>query len=275
MRKEKTQKFGDRLRTSGWKTGSVLCPVLTKAVAKCLQRGGRDVRVLAENECLIVVSQTCDVLASKLETEPYVEVLVARERVNIDSTKARLRSTRHLNFRTKRGGTILEAHATDRYWVPRDMLSEFAPDSSRSLSEQASRLLVDWIGLRYTRRAWPNSLVERLPNIDEMEQLLKDIELDVAEIRVAIPEIDEELPKDVPYRLTVFAVMETEVFNSNPTARAACYRAFNALLTNLRARPGIQISEDSDLFPGNEFNWELLEMTDRWNLANLTEQEGE
>jgi len=88
--------IGSRLQANGWQTGSVLCADHTTSVAPLLQRAGRSPHPLGGGDWLIVVSQTCDIVAPRLAAEPYVEVLIAKPRKAIDSTKANLRSTRGL-----------------------------------------------------------------------------------------------------------------------------------------------------------------------------------
>lgn len=265
-------RIGERIAANGWKTGSVFSEKLTERIARHLQRSGQPPRAVGKNEWLIVVSQACDVVARKLSQEPYVEVLVAVERRRIDSPKAFLRSTRFLSFHAQPGGTVLEAHATDRFWIPRELLDGFSPDAKRSLSNRATQRVCHWLSLRYTRVAWPDALVKRLPSLQEMEVVFQNVANSLAELRVAITQIDEELSPGQPYRLTVFAVMDADEFETNPESRAACTKAFHELLDRLRRCKDIEVSEDSDFLSGDKFSWQLLQMTHEWNLANLTDQ---
>lgn len=85
-----------------------------------------------------VEGNTCDVLATKLEAEPLVEVLHCRPIPKLRKGTKELRSTRTLDFKPNRethGDLCLTAHAiVDRYEVPREFLRGNAPDAVRRLS---------------------------------------------------------------------------------------------------------------------------------------------
>lgn len=262
--------IGTRLHAKGWKTGSVLTPDHARAIAPFLQRSGQPPRRLTERDQLIVVSQTCDIVACELSVEPFIEVLVAQECNAVKRQIANLRSTRQLSFQAKPDGPILETHATDRFWIPREQFDGYAPDAKRSLTDKAASRLSAWLGLRYTRPAWPAALISRLPKRAQMEKVLRDVARAVTEIRVAIDHIDEELPEDRPYELTVYAVMDADIYDNDPNKREQCTRAFFRLLDLLRRCPGIRVNEESEVCSGRDFSWQMTQMTDLWNLANLT-----
>lgn len=270
MPKEHHEKIGERLGACGWKTGSVLTAEHASSVAASLQRAGRAACQLKAGDRVIVVSQTCDVVVSRLDPEPFVEVLIAKECKAIERNKANLRSTRHLSFRATINGAVLDAHAADRYWIPRELFDNHSPDIERSLDAPASKKLCEWLGLRYTRPAWPNALVRRLPPKEKIEKILREVSLAVAEIRVGISDNEKELPDDAPYKLVIYAVMDAEEYNSSPDQRERCTKTFVEFLQLLRKCLGIEVIEDSDVVPGDEFTWQMMQMTDRWNLANLT-----
>jgi hypothetical protein len=267
--KRQPQNIGGRLAAKGWRTGSVLSPSLAASLS--LQRASEAPRALKEGERLVVVSQTCDIVAAP-EAEPYVEVLLVRQKASIDHTKANLRSTRHLSFRAQAGGLVVEAHATDRYWIPKELFEGHSPDTTNSLDDGAATKVCEWLGLRYTRPAWPNALVKRLPPRDQVEKILRAVALSVAEIRVAISDCHKELPDGEVYKLAIYAVMDSTEYNTNQGAREACVRAFTEFLTLLRKCRDIEVLDGSDLLPGDQFSWQMEQMTERWNFANLSAQ---
>jgi hypothetical protein len=263
--------IGSRLHANGWQTGSVLRLDHTTSVAPLLQRAGHSPYPLRDDDWLIVVSQTCDIVALRLAAEPYVEILIAEQRKAIDSTKANLRSTRFLSFRAQPGGTVLEAHATHRFWLPREQFDDWVPDKARTVDPVAVTRLCEWLGLRYTRPAWPEQLVHRLnPKKDRIEQILRTVASQVAEIRVTITDVDRELPPDIPYRLTIYAVVDAATYDGSQPTREACAAALFDFIDALRGCQGIEIDENSDLVSGAEFTWEMTRLTHLWNFANLT-----
>ena len=117
--------FGDDVAQRGWQTGSVVSADLVPHVEQYLARPDRPRVVLAAEDWLVVVSQTCDVQATKLAAEPYVEVLHCRPVAGKPRKDRRdLRSTRYLDFRPNRSthaDLVLTAHAiADRYILPRE-----------------------------------------------------------------------------------------------------------------------------------------------------------
>jgi hypothetical protein len=262
--------IGQRLYDNGWKTGTFLTEAHVRAIAHTLQRSGQEPHALSAGDFLVVVSQTCDIVASKLDAEPFIEVLLVREKIKLNSTVANLRSTRQLSFRARSHNAIYEAHATNRFWVPRELFDEFKPEATRFLSFPEAQRLSTWLGLRYTRAAWPNEFVRRLPKYTEIEKLLLDIADSIAEIYVAISNRDVDLPATEPYVITLFAVMDADLFHENNESRKKCLIAFGNFLDLLRKSSGIVVSEDSELISGDKFSWQLQRMTDLWNLANLT-----
>jgi len=120
--------FGDDIAERGWQTGSVVPAEMLPELAQHLTRHGQRPALVAEADWLVVTSQTCDVVAPKLDAEPLVEVLHCRPHVGKPRKQYRdLQSTRQLDFRphrTAQPGLVLTAHATvDRYVIPRNLLA--------------------------------------------------------------------------------------------------------------------------------------------------------
>jgi len=166
---------------------------------------------------------------------------------------------------------VLEAHAAERFWLPREQFADWVPDQARALVPAAVTRISEWLGLRYTRPAWPEQLVHKLnPKKDRVEQILRNVASQVAEIRVAITDADRELPLETPYRLTLYAVVDAATYDGSPEARQACEAALSDLIDTLRACQGIEIDENSEVVSGAEFSWEMTRLTHLWNFANLT-----
>lgn len=70
--------FGDEVAERGWRSGAVVPQGMVPAIAQYLARPGAAPVAVAEADWLAVVSQTCDVLATRLDAEPLVEILHCR-----------------------------------------------------------------------------------------------------------------------------------------------------------------------------------------------------
>ena len=271
--------FGDDVAQRGWQTGSVLPADMLPQLAPHLTRAEQAVTAVGPDDWLVVISQTCDILATRLDAEPYVEVLHCRPVAGKPRKGRRdLQSTRYLDFRPNRGthdDLVLGAHAiADRYIVPRELLAMHGPDEHRRLSDVAARRVLAWYALRASRPSWPDAFVERISAArDALEEILDPL-ADGLEVRVAIAESDAELEPAQPYNLTVFFVVDEPVWNDDAAGRAVVHAAFGRFVGELAACRGIRINEElSQVVSGGEFSWQASRSTDEWNFANLSHRE--
>jgi hypothetical protein len=272
--------FGDDVAQRGWQTGSVLATDLLPQLAPHLTRPGQAAMPVSPDDWLVVVSQTCDILATRLDAEPYVEVLHCRPVAGKPRKGRRdLQSTRYLDFRPnveEHAELVLSAHAVaDRYIIPRELLAAHDPDHGRRLSDVASRRMLAWYALRAARPSWPNAFVDRISCVkDALEEALDQLIDEIAEVRVAIAEIDAELEPGQPYHIAVYFVVDETVWNSDTAGRAAIYSAFDRFVSELGACEGIEVNQDlSRVISGGEFRWQSARDTDEWNFANLSHRE--
>lgn len=147
--------LGDEVAEQGWRTGAIVPQGMVPAIAQHLARPGAAAIEVAEADWLVVVSQTCDVVARTLEAEPFVEVLHCKPIKKPRTQYRDFRSTRILDFRPNREtheAVALTAHAVaNRYLIPRDFLRDQAPDSDRHLSSEAVQRVMAWYALRVGR----------------------------------------------------------------------------------------------------------------------------
>ena len=272
--------FGDEVAEQGWCTGAVVPHGMVPAIAGHLARpGGAPVEV-TENDWLVVVSQTCDVVAQKLEAEPFVEVLHCRPVKKPRSQYRDFRSTRILDFRPNRethDAVALTAHAVaDRYLIPRELLRDHAPDDGRRLSSVGTRRVLEWYALRSGRPSWPDAFVKRIDKDteDALEQALEPLKDDIAEVRVGIAEQDQELVDDQAYHVAVYFIVDQEIWDGDVEGRATIIAAFAKFVSVLNDCDGIEVNQElSEVVSGAEFTWQETRATDVWNFANLSHRE--
>ena len=270
--------IGEKLFELGWRGGSVLPPELHEPIRHHLHHtGGKAPEHIDPDSWLIVVSQSCDVVARKEDIEPYVEVLWAHPHAGKPRTQfCDRRSTRRLDFRPNKDifpDTVLTVHAsTDRFIVPRNALLAGHPDAHRTLSALAIKGLHAWLALRYNRPAWPESFVSRIqPVKDRLLEALKFLKDDVAEVRIAILPNDQELDAATMYAVAVFFVVPAEHFENFPKARRIVQEGYNKFVSVLQGCAGIAFNADlSGVFSGDEFTWEQTQRSDLWDFAYLS-----
>lgn len=123
--------FGDQLHSNGWRCGSTLPVEIYSIIAEHLRHSSRDAvpSHMPETDWLVVLSQTCDIVAKRLEQEPLLEILWCRPISKGRAQFTNRRSTRQLDFRPDRERwptKYLSVHAIkDRYLIPRDLLATF------------------------------------------------------------------------------------------------------------------------------------------------------
>ena len=272
--------FGDEVAQHGWRTGSVLPADLLPRLAQHLTRPGQGATVVAPDDWLVVISQTCDILAVRLDAEPFVEVLHCRPVAGKPRKGRRdLQSTRHLDFRPNRAThveLVLGAHAiADRYIIPRELLAAHAPDPARGLSDISARRVLAWYALRAARPSWPDAFVDRISGAKEaFEEALEPLVDDIAEVRVAIAEKDVELEAGHAYHVAVYFVVDETVWNTDIDGRASIHAAFDRFVGELAACEEVEVNRElSQVISGAEFTWQDAQATDEWNFANLSHRE--
>lgn len=273
--------FGDEVARQGWCTGAVIPHNLAPEILPYLARHGTEMPEVAADDWLVVISHTCDVVASKEEQEPFVEVLHCRPLEGRPRSQfADFRSTRTIDFKPDslhHSAVVLSAHAVrDRYAIPREALRNHLPDGGRRVSAAVSQRLLEWYALRYGRPSWPNAFVRRIPREAQaaLESALLPRKLEIAEVRVAIRERDEELDNNEAYHLAVYFVVDQEIWDTDADGRRTVNEAFAAFVAALNTCDGIEVNTDlSGVVSGGEFTWQETRATDLWNFANLSYRE--
>jgi hypothetical protein len=272
--------LGDEVAGQGWCTGAVVPQGMVPAIAQHLARPGAAAIDVAEADWLVIVSQTCDVVARTLEAEPFVEVLHCKPIKKPRAQYRDFRSTRILDFRPNREtheAVVLTAHAVaDRYLIPRDLLRDEAPDGDRHLSRDAAQRVMAWYALRAGRPSWPDAFVKRIDKDteDALEAAIASLKEDIAEVRIGIGEKDVELGDDEAYHVAVYFIIDAEVWEGDVEGRAAINTAFATFVSELNGCDGIEVDQElSDVVSGDEFTWQETRATDEWNFANLSYRE--
>lgn len=273
--------IGTQVAEHGWCSGRVIPLHAIDGLLDYLAHPGVGQRAnVGADDWLVIVSQTCDVVASTIEAEPFVEVLHCRipPGRKVRSQYARFRSTRIIDFKPNyatHNNLVLTAHATaDRYLIPRQILAGLDPDAEKRLDEVAVKRLADWYALRSSRPAWPDSFVIRVGEAkDEIEKIIKTFS-DELEIRVAIAPRDQELDTDEPYKVAIWFVVDAVAWESDDKIRQAATAAYSQFITALGSCDGVLIDTDhGEVIPGDVFTWQQMGFTDEWNFANLSHVE--
>ena len=150
----------DQLRAHGWRQGSIL-PASVVEAARVKSDGRWPTHIpVGIDDWLIVISHPCDVRNRKPDTEPTVEVLVARPHTGkkADSRATFGKNSRTLHVEGQHSGVEIKlvASAFERFTVDRLLLAGAPPDPQRQLNVQPLQVLIGWVAKRYQRQAFPD-----------------------------------------------------------------------------------------------------------------------
>jgi hypothetical protein len=249
-------------------------------IAAHLVRPGQPPAEVQADHWLVVISQTCDVVQRKLESEPFLEVLHCRPEPHLRGEFQGRKSTRRLDFRPNKAthaDLVLSAHAiADRHVVPRDLFVGHTPDGDRRLSAATVTNLQLWYALRYARPAWPDAFNSRFDKKTKkkLADALKILTVDDVEVRIAIVEREHDLSTEEPYHVALFYVVDQQFWDNEPEIREQAHKSFAEFSSVLAGCNGIAVNEElSGVKSGDEFSWQMTRTTDEWNFANLSELE--
>ncbi len=139
----------------GWRQGSIFHPgeVLKEAI-------------LADEELLIICTQSCTVVSSRFTTDPTIEGMVVKPlaKYNPKTFEATGKNQRKLHLPVTGDSQIkgIECDINRRFFFDRCNLLKTTPLQELEIGTQGASKLAGWIGRSYTRIALPELLVKRI-----------------------------------------------------------------------------------------------------------------
>ena len=227
------------IRDNGWLQGSVFGRADHGSLIDYLP----DTIQVGENDCLIVVSHSCDVLNRSAQKEPYVEVCVAKP-CEHDNSKRNGKNSRLLQVSLEESGTAhaIEIHAKDRFFLPRTLLAELYPDPDRQLNKSDIEILRSWLAARYHRSAFPDAFNERTNQaFNNVRKRAKAVSAHVSAIFIALDPQEEELPDGQSYSVAIIGAIPDEILDVEPDARQQVDLFLTELATQLAKCKGIRV----------------------------------
>lgn len=223
--------------------------------------------LLADDDAVIVISQSCDLVHGDFTQEPFAEILIAHRLPKPpDGALMYLRNPRRLHF-------YLQAHEQkqayaawiwDRYRLPRQFFAEWPPDDKRLLDQDELDVLVSWLAARYERTALPDELQRRLKSPKVQDKLKKAVK-PLKEISALFVECsDQEFSADEVYQLRVKLVMPKKYYDQ-PDRRQAAEQLKVRLAAALEQCPGVALEEEPELVSELEFTLHDARTLRRWN----------
>ena len=253
----------DRLIAKGWKQGTVLRTIETLT---------RDARYdTDENDLLLIVSQTCDLVMDSLETEPYFEVICVRPLHRLpDGNYAGGKNARRLEFsyefeniRTPNWSVV----AHERHFVDRNLLQENVDPYDVIDDEQILHMLLRWLTKRYTRHAFPDTFVKRFrQKEDGFKKALKRLNPLISNIFIMLSPCFEDI--DQEYGVNLILLMPSDNFD-DAEKHSACSEIKNQIETLLNSCDGIYV-EDINVESMADVSLEYIQGFLDWDYSYLS-----
>jgi hypothetical protein len=189
-------------------------------------------------EFAVVVSHDCD-LARLPDSEPLVEVILARRVEQADGNYTLAKNSRKLHLSYVAGGvrTHVDLIAQAKTTIPKVDLAHHAPCEVMVLEPKEKCILQQWLAARYARAVFPDEFVTRLEPIKKkLEKILAASESHLWAVLFDVDggdEIERTGDEDV-YSLRAFLVYKTD---ENPeVAQAAAEKAAASIVKLFRER---------------------------------------
>jgi hypothetical protein len=130
------------------------------------------------HDAYLILNQTCDLLAEKITTEPYAELLPLTCISKIDPNFEGGKNSRKIHFQVELDGeaVFVEGAITARVMLPRELLLQTGPSTRWKVGSRTINGLLVWFTRRFLRTAFPDSFERRLkPLLKKSKTLNKGI----------------------------------------------------------------------------------------------------
>ena len=180
-------------------------------------------RELPAEAKLIVISHDCDIVNSSFDSEPWLEILVARPVDVVDGSLTLGKNPRKMHLSLGEGSAKrpYELDIHERFRTRRQCLSDGRPDASLKLDRRQIQLIARWVGKRYSRPSFPTAFDRRIPDAirKKIKKLLGRDGADIKGIFLALT--DDELEQNQPYEVVLRLVIAAEADEDDERERLA------------------------------------------------------
>lgn len=120
----------------------------------------------------VVITHDCDLANDDIDTEPNVEIILAKPICAGNGNLHHAKNPRRLQLNWLGQAELptlqLELVATDKALVRKEELANHTPVDGQYLDDSGKRVLQRWLAARYKRQALPDALQERLKKVFEL-----------------------------------------------------------------------------------------------------------
>lgn len=207
-------------RETSWRQGSVLPDDLNKYLS---------LKNDFEDKISIVVSHDCDI-AQVPDNEPTIEILVGQyvEQLNGAFTNTKNPRKLHIQVNTFQGIKFAEFVAVDKFSIDKMVFMSFEPSKTDNIDSQTMTVLRRWLGIRYTRFAFPDAFDRRLKSNNLDKKIAKALTKHGTAITAIFFDVDngEEQHRTDPSEVYILDILilystESDSFDAEAAAESA------------------------------------------------------
>lgn len=247
----------DKKLSEGWQQGTLFSVESSKALIGSS---------LKNEECLIIATQTCDLLHRSLESEPTVELLTA-EIINVPVPKSAGKSFRMYELALE---GIDERHlrikVRPRIEIDKQKVFRQAQKNELQLDPRNRRWFSRWLGERYLRPAFPNAFVDKLAK--QKDKIAKTVSnLESCRGMYLILSSWDELAETEKYSVAILLLMSHDVSNvEQQAAETALVR-----ICDLMTKAGHEVDDDeTKVVLDNEISVYHFNRFRKWSLDYIS-----
>jgi hypothetical protein len=188
----------------------------------------------------IVISHDCD-LAQSPETEPTVEIIVAKRVQEADGNFTHAKNSRRLHLECGIDGaeTCLDMQAQGKTGIKKSALAAHKPAANVVIKPEDRSVLQRWLAARYRRAAFPDEFERRLNETGVAKRIAKIVEPLAKELVAVFFDVDDGTEQDRKgekdlYSLRIDLLYSTE--NDPAVAQEAAEKAAAAIDAAFRER---------------------------------------
>jgi hypothetical protein len=176
------------------------CDLLPSGYSQSLIEAGVDLKPEFHpgKTLLCIISQDCDIVA-EVNKEPFVDIIAGNLIRKVSGEFINTRNPRCLHMEAAIGPLSFSIH--DKFRIPKGALRGIIREEDNQFSFEQRDILKRWVGRRYLRSAFPDTLNHRLNKgtIKDLEKSLLAEDVTV----ILLSTTDDELPDDSEYHLKV------------------------------------------------------------------------
>ena len=227
----------ERLIGLGWRQG-----ILLKPDDRLKENAHYDI---SDDDLLLIVSQTCDLVQGSFKNEPWFEVLCLHPLHSApDGNCLGGKNSRRIEFSTSaiRGDpSTWYALPHERHLIDRRLLLE-GVEPAGMIDGETLKMILSWLSRRYTRTAFPEAFIQRMDArkrpIGKKFARLNPL---VANVFIRL-EPFEEIETEHTYTVELMLVMNADDFD-DPDKYKLCEAIQNELEKQLDQCDGIEVEE--------------------------------